>query len=477
MGQEIATSYFTPADFERFGERLRAETALLTQWFEQGLFVAERQMAGFELEAWLVGKDFLPAPVNERFLHRLTNPLVVPELARFNVEINATPHRLEGGCLSALHAELEQTWLACNRCAAQIGAEMVMIGILPTLQDDVLSLENMSPLRRYYALNEQVLRRRQGRPLCLDIQGRDHLVTCHQDVMLESATTSLQIHLQVSPDEAVRFYNAAQILSAPMVAVAANAPYLFGRDLWDDTRIPLFEQSVALETARESRDCSDARVTFGSGYARRSLFECFQENVDCYPVLLPIVFSREAAQLEHVRLHNGTIWRWNRPLIGFGEDGRAHLRIEHRVASAGPSIADVIANIALFLGSVHVLATRQPGPESELNFSQVRANFYRAARDGLRSSVTWLKGAEVPLRSLLLESLLPMARRGLQALGLEDDARLYLGEIMEPRVRSGCNGAAWQRAFVAKHRADMRALAAEYVARQRSGLPVHEWDV
>jgi hypothetical protein len=334
----------------------------------------------------------------------------------------------------------------------------------------------MSPLQRYHALNEQVLQRRHGLPLCLDIRGQDHLFTCHHDVMLEAATTSMQIHLQVSPVEAVRFYNAAQILAAPMVAVAANAPYLFARDLWDDTRIPLFEQSVAVG-GFAAKHCRATRVGFGTGYAQHSLLECFQENLDCYPVLLPIAFTEGMDRLHHVRLHNGTIWRWNRPLIGVETDGRPHLRIEHRVASAGPTVVDVVANIALFLGLVHALGRQAEAPEQRLAFTQARANFYAAAKDGLRAEVVWLEGGSVPLRTLLLDKLLPLAREGLRELGMEDEIVHYLDAVIVPRVRTGRNGAAWQRAFVARHGSDMQALAAAYLVRQRRGLPVHEWDV
>jgi hypothetical protein len=295
--------------------------------------------------------------------------------------------------------------------------------------------------------------------------------------MLEAATTSLQIHLQVSPRQAIRFFNAAQILSAPMVAVAANAPYLFGKDLWDDTRIPLFEQSVEVQGFKDRDHCADTRVTFGRGYARQSLLECFQENLDCYPVLLPISLPAEAETLSHLRLHNGTIWRWNRPLIGFSTQGRPHLRIEHRVASAGPTIADGVANIAFFLGMVQVLARQAIAPESQLDFDQARRNFYAAAKDGLRARITWLDGHKGRLDALILEVLLPMARRGLRELDMEEEIAGYLDAIIEPRVRRGRNGAGWQRAFVAQHGTDMQALTLAYIAHQRTGVPVHEWPV
>jgi gamma-glutamyl:cysteine ligase YbdK (ATP-grasp superfamily) len=476
MGEEVATSHFSHADFARFQSRLREETDLLRRWFAEARFSAGRPVAGFELEVWLVDGQGQPAPVNEGFLARLGDPLVVRELAQFNVEINSTPRLLTAGVLRLMRHELEQVWARCRDCAHDLGADLLMIGILPTVTESALNLAHMSPLARYRALNEQILRLRRGEPVVLDIQGRDHLVTTHRDVMLESAATSLQMHLQVPQAEAVRFYNAAQIVSAPMVAVAANAAYLFGMDLWDDTRIPLFEQSIAVPGLRNGSPPAVPRVTFGSGYALESLWECYLENLERYAVLLPMVFDSDSSEFHHVRLHNGTIWRWNRPLIGVDEAG-PHLRIEHRVASAGPSIADVVANIAFYYGLVHALAEDSPAPETRLPFPRARANFYHAARHGLDAPVTWLNGREVALRSLVLEELIPMARESLQALGVDGgDVASYLG-IMEERLRSGRTGAAWQRGFVARHGPDMQALVSAYSDHQRSGRPVHEWSI
>ncbi len=270
MGQEIEASKFTKADFEAFEERLRAETDLLARWFADDVFASTPKVGGFELESWLVGPDMRPAPVVEPFLDRLEDPLVVPELATFNAEINGTPQPLNGQALSRLADELESTWARCTAAAAALGARLAMIGILPTVRPEHLDLEHMTPRPRYRALNEQILSLRRGRPLTLEIQGRDHLFVEQQDVMLESAATSFQIHLKVSPDEATRVYNCSKILAAPMVAISANSPYLFGCDLWDESRIPLFEQAVSVGGSIFSE-----RVTFGLRYLDASVLECF----------------------------------------------------------------------------------------------------------------------------------------------------------------------------------------------------------
>ncbi|MEJ2685671.1 MAG: glutamate-cysteine ligase family protein [Gammaproteobacteria bacterium] len=478
MGQEITDSRFTDDDFVRFRRRLDVETGLLRQWFLDGRFAHGEPVAGFELEAWLVDAHNRPAPVNEAYLAALDDPLVVPELARFNVELNGPPEPLRGAVLARLHASLEGTWQRCRQAAQSMGVGLVMIGILPTLEDIHLILRNMSRLRRYRALNEQVFRQRQGRALQLEIHGREQLHSGHRDVMLESAATSFQIHFQVPLAHAMRCYNSAHIVAAPLVAVAANSPYLFGRDLWDETRIPLFEQAVAVGGYADAAQGPTRRVTFGTGYARESLFEVFLENLEHYPVLLPMDFEDERPErLAHVRLHNGTIWRWNRPLIGFDEDGTPHLRIEHRVVPGGPSIVDEIANAAFFFGLLRALMDAEVAPELRLPFDQARDNFYWAARDGLDAHIVWLDGRRQRMQSLVLDRLLPLARRGLDLLHIEQADRDRYLEVIEGRVRNACNGAAWQRAFVARHGRDMAALTAAYRLRQDSGLPVHEWDI
>jgi len=472
MGQEIGRIDFAPADFERFGARLGEETALLAEWWRQGRFEQSAFMAGFELEAWLLDHNFFPMPRNAEYLERLASPLVVPELSLFNVELNGTPQALRGQALRRLEQELEQTWRHCMRVAHELEGQLIMIGILPTIRQRDLTLRNISPLNRYYALNEQVFRRRGGQPIELAIDGREQLALRHADVMLEAAATSFQVHLQAPAGEVARFFNASLIASAPLVAMSANSPFLFGKALWQETRIPLFEQAVDLgHEARSGRQ----RVTFGSGYLQDSPLGCYAENRDHYPVLLPIRLEEPAERFAHLRLHNGTIWRWNRLLLGFNQGALPHFRIEHRVMPAGPSILDMIANAAVYLGATRFLAGLRLPPETDLPFDTALANFYSAARDGLDAELTWLDGRRVGVRSLLLDEFLPMAREGLVVLGADaDDIERYL-DVATTRVASGQNGAAWQCAYAGRHGRDFFRLTADYLEHQRSGMPVHEW--
>ena len=476
MGQEIRQSHFTPRDFRRFRARLRQETAILNDWFHTGRFAPAGGVAGFEIEAWLVDRQGQPAPLNRTFLERLADPLVVPELSVFNIELNTPALPLRGDVLRRMHANLESLWQRCQRVAAELDAAVGLIGILPTLRIEDLSLDHMSDQQRYRAINDQILRRRRGQPMKLAIHGMETLCLTHPDVMLEAATTSFQTHLQVAARDAAAFFNAALVLSAPMVAVTANSPLLFGKALWEETRIPLFEQGVALAGGVRSNDPSHRRVTFGGGYIRDSLLELFAENQAYYPPLLPVDLSAEPEErLPHLRLHNGTIWRWNRPLLGFEADGTPHLRIEHRVMPAGPSIPDTIANAALYYGLVHELARGNPTIGSALEFAHCRANFYAAARDGLRAEVMWLNGRRLPMRQLLLEDLLPLAQRGLRRLEIDAaDTTSYL-ELISTRVKSGRTGANWQRRFLERNGPDLAALTLAYLERQHRGQPVHEW--
>jgi hypothetical protein len=474
MGQEIDREHFTPQDFAAFTARLREETALLEALFETEALSQRHHIAGFELEAWLVDKDFRPAPLNLAFMECFSGELVAAELASFNVEFNTTPRRLAGAALRAMEHDLSAMWQRASRIANDLDARLLMIGILPTVRQGDLCMANMTPLKRFRALNEQVLRLRRGRPLQLDIRGEDHLRLQHHDVMLEAAATSFQLHLQVRPQQAARYYNAAKIVSAPLIALCANAPLLFGRRLWAETRIPLFEQAVAVGYGQEAHAPHD-RVTFGYGYVRQSLVECFQTNAGEYEILLPMLLPTAPRELSHVRLHNGTIWRWNRPLIGFDADGTPHVRIEHRPLPAGPSIVDTIANAALFYGLVEMLATAADAPERSLPFAAAKANFYACARDGLAAEVAWLDGRRCSVTRLLQDDLLPLARRGLTALQIDaDDIDRYVG-ILQERLAGGQTGSAWQRLYLDAHGNDMIALTAAYYAHQQAGEPVHLW--
>ena len=471
MGQEIATSQFSQADFDTFRVRLKQETDLLASWLATDRLASRPFTAGFEMEVWLVGRNLAPAPCVEQLLQALDDPLVVPELATFNAEINCPPRALRGSALSELAADLAAVWTRCQTVGATLDIRLAMIGILPTVRPEHLSMANMAPRERYRALNDRIFRLRGGRPLQLAIEGCDRLDLTWKDVMLESAATSFQIHLKISPEIAARVYNLAKILSAPMVAITANSPFLFGKELWHETRIPLFEQAVSVGGPVLSE-----RVNFGFRYAQASIMETFQANIDRYPILLPQLLDEPPERLAHLRLHNGTIWRWNRPLIGFDADDRPHLRIEHRVMPAGPTLTDAIANAALFYGAMHSMLLEPEPAEHRLPFAAARQNFYAAARNGLEAQISWLDGRYHPVSELLREEIVPRAYDGLAALDIGDEERKKWLSVIAARIATGQNGAVWQHRWAARHGMDMTQLLRAYLTRQEAGSPVHEWD-
>lgn len=471
MGREIRGREFSDEDFLRFQNRLAQETQSLRETFAAGQCSNAGPFIGLELEVWLIDHNFFPAPHNQSFLERLADPSVVAELSQFNIEINAPVERIEGRSFQRMHAHLSETMRRCAANAHEDVDTVIAIGTLPTLRQQDLSLEAMTPSHRYYALNREAMRLRGGMPLNIDIDsappGADHFLACFKDVMLEAAATSLQLHLQVPPAVVSRTYNASVVLSAPLVAIAANSPFLFGQALWKETRIPIFEQSL-------QQTHGPQRVTFGTAYAGENITDLFEENLRDYPVLLPVQAGDPVRCYSCLRLQNGTIWRWIRPIVGFDPDGTPHVRIEQRVLPAGPSVLDMMANAALFFGAVHMLARKIDDAEGALPFAVARQNFYEAARRGLDAEIHWLNGpGKRPVRDVIKE-LVPLAAEGLAAQGMDDDLIDHYLDIISCRLASGRNGAEWQLAHFDRH-GDLHKLTAAYLENQRTGRPVHEW--
>ncbi len=474
MGQEIADQTFSADDFRRFRDRLRRETALLKRLGAEGRLSPVEGPVGYELEAWLVDGHGRPAPVNGAFLAAHGDPLITAELAAFNIEINAPPLSLVGEGLDVMAADLNTTLDKLTATGAPLGVDVALIGILPTVGENDLVPAHMSSMKRYRALNDQILALRQGNRFALDIEGRERLLMPQESVMLEAASTALQLQTQVAAENAGRYYDGAALISAATVALAANAPYLFGRDLWDESRIPLFEQAVAVRAPDAVTPATPARVTFGNGYLGEDVLSLFHENMERYHFLLPMVSDEPEERFCHLRLHNGAIWRWNRPLVGFDDDGAPHLRIEHRVMSSGPTVADTVAHAAFYFGFMARWVAGGGEAASVATFAQAKENFYAAARYGLEAEVSW-RGKCQPLRHLLLDTLLTDAATGLALLGVEEKAVETWLTIIAHKAGTGQNGAAWQRGWVAKNGADFPRLVSTYIAHQKEGAPVSQW--
>ncbi len=466
MGQEIAHEHFSASDFELFLKNLSRETRLLNQMFKAGEFSSRSPVGGFEIEGCLVDANFHPAPVNKEFLRRFNNPLATSELAKFNIELNNDPHPLNGKVFSQFENELHQVFKGADKVAAELQARVLLTGILPSLVADDLNLNNMTDMKRYHALNDVILKARESKPLQMDISGGEQLHLTHDSVMMESTTTSFQVHMQTPWKDAHHYYNASIIASAPLMAIAANSPFLFGKQLWHETRIPVFERSIVTKDKQQ-------RVSFGSGFAKESILECFNENQSQFPPLLPMNFDSKPEKFKHISLHNGVIWRWNRPLIGFDNNATPHVRIEHRILPAGPTIVDMIANAVFFYGVTQSLVKRLKQGDF-MSFEQAKDNFYRSAKFGLHTDIQWGNKTVKP-KALILETLLPLAQDGLQDLNIDSgDIDHYLG-IIATRTENQQTGAEWQIQHMQSAHCTLKQLCKDYLHHQHQDSPVHTW--
>jgi len=476
MGQEIQSLRFSEQDEKEFHLKLREETKILKRWFDTKAFQDEDCLCGLELEAWLLTQDFVPAPHSDVLIEGLKNPLVVPEVSRFNFELNSHPQKITGKVFSNLEKHILDIWKPCEDFAEKNQQKALLIGTLPTLRDHMLTMDNLSPQKRYFALNERIMKMHGNTPMKLSFQGVDEVYIEHGDLLTECAATSLQVHFGVTQDTAVKYYNASIVASAFVAAVAANSPFFYGKELWDESRIPIFEQSVNLKSFRRRDGVSASRVSLGNGYVRNSLLELFIENLDGYPAILPELSDSGAEWLNHLRLHNGTIWRWNRPLIGLSDQGKPSLRLEFRVPSSGPTVKDAIANMTFQIALVEFLF-QQESLEEKISFEDACHNFYQACQKGFDAEVKWTDGQSHNIQKLLLE-IFPKIVDTIESRGIDkEDTYHYLEKVIKGRLVSGQNGANWQKGFIHTHGKRFQEMLEKYYQFQRSNTPVHEWTV
>lgn len=474
VGQDIKAQDFTQKDFDDYKRNLLEETKLLKSWFDNHKFAPATPHIGLELEGWLINDKGEPCTSSEEFLKIAGKDNIVPELALFNFEINAPHYPMNGDLMGLFKNDLDELWKHCEQSANKINCSTLMIGSLPSLDDSMLTMENISPYNRYYALNQRVMEMRDNIPIEINISGEEKLKSNYDCILLESAATSLQIHLEVSQVDAVDFYNASVLASPFIVAMCANSAFLCGKSLWAESRIPVFEQTVIVGLNESAH--AKKRVTIGTGYLKESLFELFEENQELYPTLIPHVTDESADKMNHVNFHNGTVWRWNRPIIGFNSDGTPHLRIEHRVIPAGPSQKDTLANIMLFLGLVHVFKDSAKLMTKQISFEDNYINLYEAARNGIQSDFIWKNNQNKSLTEIFQDELMPMMSEKLASLGFSnEDIDTYINGVIGGRLKTGVNGSKWQKEFVARHGRDYKNLVLNYQKHQNSGLAVHEW--
>jgi hypothetical protein len=488
VGEEVDQQAFTREDRARYRQKIRRSLDVLASMLREARFEFERPLTGMEIELNLIDSDADPAMRNAEVLGAIADPDFQTELGQFNVEINVPPRRLAGDENASLEKSLRASLNNAEQHARTVGAHMVMIGILPTLRREHLTMDALSANPRYKLLNEQIFAAR-GEDLEIRIDGVDRLAVTTDTIAPEAACTSTQFHLQVSPAEFANYWNAAQVVAGVQVALGANSPLLFGRELWRETRIPLFEQATDTRPEEIRAQGVRPRVWYGERWIT-SVFDLFEENVRYFPALLPIcddtdpeqiLQSGDTPELNELRLHNGTVYRWNRPIYAVVR-GRPHLRVENRVLPAGPTVVDTIANAAFYYGMVRSLAQAERPIWTQMSFSAAEENFHNGARHGIAAPMFWPGLGYVPVTELVLRRLLPLAHEGLDAWGVSPGERDRLLGIIEQRCLTGRNGAQWQvdtlHALEAEgyDRQDaLHRMLRRYLPLMHANTPVHEW--
>ena len=488
MGEDVAQQEFSREDRTRYREKVRRCLDVFARMLSESRFDSDDPMTGLEIELNLVDDDGNPSLKNVEALELIADPDFVTELGQFNLEINVPPKKLSEHGFTAFEEGVRRSLNAAAEKAAAVDAHMVMIGILPTLSEGHLSPSSLSPNPRYRLLSDQILAAR-GEDLAIDISGPERLRTTSESIVPEAACTSTQFHVQVSPDDFAAYWNASQAIAGIQLALGTNSPYLLGKELWRETRIALFEQATDTRSEELKAQGVRPRVWFGERWIN-SIFDLFEENVRYFPALLPIIEEEdplevldrgETPELAELRLHNGTIYRWNRPVYDV-VDHTPHLRVENRVLPAGPTVVDTMANAAFYFGLVRTLAEHERPLWSQMSFSAAEENFHVAARQGIEANVYWPGVGQVPATELVVRRLLPMARSGLDAWGVAPEERDRLLGIIEQRCVTGQNGASWLVAAVHRHAeggADrmtaLRGALNEYRANMHENEPVHTW--
>jgi gamma-glutamyl:cysteine ligase YbdK (ATP-grasp superfamily) len=487
MGEDVEQQSFTRDDRTRYRAKVRACLDVLERMLSESRFDAEAPATGIEIELNLVDENEEPALCNAEVLDALGDPDFQTELGKFNLEINVAPKRLPEGGIAAFAEEVRASLNGAEAAANALGVRLVMIGILPTLGEQHLAREVLSANPRYQLLSDEILAAR-GEDIMLDIDGPERLRVTADSIAPEAACTSTQLHVQVSPDEFADYWNASQAICSLQLAVGANSPYLLGKELWRETRIALFEQATDTRAEELKAQGVRPRVWFGERWIT-SIFDLFEENVRYFPALLPVLSDEDPAAvlaaggtptLDELRLHNGTIYRWNRPVYAV-VDGVPHVRVENRVLPAGPTVVDTIANAAFYFGLVRALAHQDRPVWSQMSFTAAEENFHAAARAGVDARVYWPGVGQVPAAELVVRRLLPLAAQGLAAWGVSDDESGRLLDIIEQRCVTGRTGASWfveqvhARSGEGDRHETIRRVLGDYRVRMHGNDPVHTW--
>jgi gamma-glutamyl:cysteine ligase YbdK (ATP-grasp superfamily) len=489
VGKEVKRTTYNRAHRQEYCRKVQLCLNVFESMLAQSSFEFDHPLTGMEIECNLVDGNYQPAMSNQNVLAAIADPAYQTELGAYNIEFNVPPRPLAGNAGAELEADVRASLNVAETKANVGGAHIVMIGILPTLMPEHLAAGWMSESTRYQALNDSIFTAR-GQEIQIDITGPEPLTLNSASIAAASACTSVQLHLQVSPADFANYWNAAQVLAGPQLALGANSPYFLGHQLWSETRIDLFTQATDTRPDELKTQGVRPRMWFGERWIT-SIFDLFEENVRYFTPLLPEVSNEDPVavlaagrtpQLAELRLHNGTVYRWNRPVYDV-VDGRPHLRVENRVLPAGPTIIDMLANSAFYYGLLRTLSEEDRPLWTKMSFAAARQNFLKAARHGMQAKLYWPGLGEVGTEELVLGQLLPMADEGLTRWGVATKVRDRFLGVIEGRARTGRNGAAWQVSTVQALQergmprpAALAEMLRRYCDHMHANEPVHTWD-
>jgi len=488
MGEQRISSKIDEADLRAFTRSVLNDLLALEKLLDEGKVEEHARRIGAEQEMFLVDSAMRPAPLALKVLEAANEKRLTTEIGLFNLEANLTPLEFSGGCLSQLEKEIVDLVAFVRTKAKKFGGEVILAGILPTIQNADLTYENLTPMPRYYEL-DRVLTMLSGGTRHIQIKGLDELLVTQHNALIETCNTSFQVHLQVGASEFVEHYNWSQAIAAPVLATAVNSPLLLAHRLWHETRIALFQHATDTRSETHQARNQPTRVSFGDRWVNDSILEVFREDVARFRIILTrdveedsldALAQNKIPRLRAWRLHNGTVWRWNRACYGIMKD-KPGLRIEARFLPSGPSIADEMSCAAFFLGLMIALPREFGDVTKYFAFDDAKNNFFNAARQGLNTQLTWMNSKSYPASKLILEELLPRAREGLKFQKIaEEDIERYLG-ILETRVKSNKTGAQWMIDSLAgmdkaaKSNVRLRTLTAAMNEHQKKNEPVSEW--
>ncbi|MEE6177169.1 glutamate--cysteine ligase [Mycobacterium sp. 050134] len=493
MGEEVKRTTYNRSHRREYRRKVQQCLDVFETMLAQSRFDSDRPLTGMEIECNLVDADYQPAMSNRYVLEAIDNPAYQSELGAYNIEFNVPPRQLPGHTGLDLESDVRASLNDAENKAGARGAHIVMIGILPTLMPEHLDTGWMSESRRYAALNDSIFNAR-GEDIPINISGPEPLSWQAVSIAPESACTSMQLHLQLAPEDFAANWNAAQMVAGAQLALGANSPYFFGHQLWSETRIELFAQSTDTRPEELKTQGVRPRVWFGERWID-SVLDLYKENIRYFPSLLPEVSDEDPSaelaagrtpHLSELRLHNGTVYRWNRPVydvVDVDGVGRPHLRLENRVLPAGPTVVDMLANSAFYYGLLRSLSESDQPLWETTDFATARANFFETARHGMSARLRWPGRGEVPARQLVLDTLLPIAHEGLRRWGVDAEVRDRFLGVIEGRAETGRNGAGWQVATVRTledggmtRPAALAEMLRRYCEHMHANEPVHTWD-